>query len=76
MVRAKFRVSRVERHATYDGGEAHTVHMDPVLQNSDENKKFWSATPGGKLEMYLLNPEAAKQLELGKEYYIDFTPAK
>ena len=59
--------------------EVKTIKMSPVYANDDpnhENSKFWDATPSGKLELGTINPEAHKQFELGKEYYVDFTPAE
>lgn len=52
--------------------EFQAVHSnDP----NDENKKFWDTTPGGKIEMNLVNPEAVKCFTIGKQYYVDFTEA-
>ena len=59
--------------------EMRTVVLSPVHGNGDpnhENAKFWNATPSGRLELGTINPEAWEQFELGKEYYIDFTPAQ
>jgi hypothetical protein len=42
---------------------------------NSENKKFWDYTPGGKIEMNLVKPETRKMFDMGKEYYIDFSPA-
>jgi hypothetical protein len=47
-----------------------------VQGNNEENKKFFSATPSGKLEIGVMNPEAAKKFEVGISYYLDFTPAE
>lgn len=64
-----------------------TVELTPVsctyekgtdgswLISESENTKFWKASPSGKLDLGCINLEAANALELGKEYYIDFTPA-
>jgi hypothetical protein len=51
------------------------VILYPVLGESEENKAYWKYTPSGKLEMQMINKEAADVFEVGKEYYIDFTPA-
>lgn len=54
-----------------------SVKFIPVTGTSDENKAFYAATPGGAFEA-IISTEAAKQLgafELGKEYFVDFTPA-
>ena len=59
--------------------ELRTIIMSPVFANGDpnhENSKFWAASPGGKLELNCINEQAYKQFELGKEYYIDFTPTE
>ncbi len=43
---------------------------------SDENSKFWSATPSGQIELGMVNQAAVDQFELGKEYYVTFTEAR
>lgn len=55
--------------------EARTLVFNPVVANSEENKKFFAATPSGEFKLSVVNPEAWKQFELNKEYYLDFTPA-
>ena len=45
----------------------------PVGDDTPENKKFWDATPSGRIEMDVLNPEAIEGFEVMKEYYVDFT---
>src|ERR1700733_12871561 len=58
--------------------EMRTVHMRPVFGNGDpnhENTKFWEASPSGGLTLGTINPAAWQQFELGREYYLDFTPA-
>jgi len=63
----------------YGQGEVHTLHLSPVYGNGDpnhENSKFWAASPGGKLELNCVNPQAIAEFELGKEYYIDFHKAE
>ncbi len=52
------------------------IKMIPVYSASEENKKFFEATPSGMIELGVVNPEAAKQFEQGKEYYIDISPAE
>lgn len=56
-----------------------TIEMYPVYGNGDphhENTKFWQASPSGKLELGCVNEAASKQFVVGKEYYVDFTPAE
>lgn len=75
MVRAKFRIEQI---TTYAGNGGKTVTMRPVYSSDPEheNKKFWDATPSGSIEMFIKSGEAADQFVVGKEYYVDFTPAE
>lgn len=83
-VRAKFIVSSYEtqlHHQRNDKGEMErqelrTVKLQAVYDGSPENKEFFKWTPSGQISLGVLNPEAWKQLELGKEYYVDFSPAQ
>lgn len=87
-VRAKFIVTKLEQTlgsakdpenpGKYKTVPMVTVHANPVYGNQDpnhENTKFWQASPSGSLMLGTINPEAAAQFELGREYYVDFTPA-
>lgn len=69
-VRAKFKV--VDKH---DGENGSQIRMEAVTSGSAENDSFFKWTPSGQLSMGTINAEAAKQFEVGKEYYLDFTPA-
>jgi len=62
----------------YEQVEMRTLKFAPVYGNNDpnhENTKFWKSSPSGSISLGTINPEAWKHFELGKEYYIDFTPA-
>lgn len=72
MVRAKFKVSSITKYE----GDCLNVKLQPVCTGSEENKQFWKYTPSGSIELSINNTEASKQFEVGKEYYIDFTPAE
>jgi|SoiMethySBSTD1v2_1073268.scaffolds.fasta_scaffold312808_2 hypothetical protein len=74
-VRAKFRVDSITRRKGYNSGETQDIKLFPVHSGSEENKSFYAATPSGEITIGCANPDAAKLFELGKEYYIDFTPA-
>jgi hypothetical protein len=75
MVRAKFRVVEIARRNHYGTGESQGIKLLPVAGESEENKKFFQATPSGSIDLQVVNAEAGNQFELGKEYYVDFTPA-
>lgn len=66
-VRAKFK-------CTENNGEH--VELEAVTSGSEENGAFFKWTPYGKLSMGTVNENAVKQFEVGKEYYLDFTPAE
>lgn len=51
------------------------VGLQPVFTDSEENKKFWNATPAGEIKMFITNENALNEFEVGQEYYIDFTKA-
>lgn len=70
MVRAKF----VCRSVTDYGAQA-DVEFYAVYDGSEENKRFWQATPAGNIKLSIVNKAAADQFQPGKQYYIDLTPA-
>jgi hypothetical protein len=51
------------------------LQFSPVYSGSEENKQFFAATPGGSLQFYTVNANAAAGFEQGKEYYIDIFAA-
>jgi hypothetical protein len=42
----------------------------------EEKSETDAATPSGQIELQVVNPEAAKRFEVGKTYYVDFSPAE
>lgn len=52
-----------------------SMSFQVVHGNTPENERFFASTPSGTIELGVINPDAAQQFELGKEYYIDFIPA-
>ncbi|WP_218963862.1 hypothetical protein [Nostoc linckia] len=40
--------------------------------NDAENAEFWKATPNGKLEMCITNPNAKNSFQPGVYYWLDF----
>lgn len=55
-----------------------TVTLQPVFGGKDDHANAeWSKwTPSGEVKMSITNPEAFKQFEIGKAYFVDFTPAE
>lgn len=74
-VRAKFVVNSITR-TLFGKEEGQVIKLSPVYSDSPENKEFYKWTPAGSCELGTVNPEAAKQFELGKSYYLDFSPAE
>lgn len=67
MVRAKFRVSsKAESDCGFE------VSLEPVTGGSPENERFYRITPG---HLATINAEAASELRVGSEYFVDFTEA-
>lgn len=77
MVRAKFIVNvNKDNESTDEQYRGSEIHMQAVYSGSPENEAFFKMTPGGNISLITVNPEAAKQLIVGREYYVDFTPVE
>lgn len=74
MVRAKFRVVSVKKEEYMNGGGE--VKLEPVYAGSEENDRYFYATPCGEIRIGTINERAVAQFEVGKEFYVDFTPAE
>lgn len=70
-VRAKFRVDSVTHYARGGAGVKLTPQYDEKIP---EDRRFAKATPSGSLEMLIDNPPAVEFFEVGKYFYLDFTP--
>lgn len=72
-VRCKFRCVSVTKYVS--GWEDHPVHYNykfsVVSSGSEENKKFFAATPSGEITLSALKDDL---FDIG-QYYVDFTPA-
>ena len=80
-IRCKFLCQSITRSMSYKQNEEtkvyenvplDTANLSVVTGTSEENKKFFASTPSGRLEVGLHNPNA---FEVGKEYYVDISPA-
>lgn len=59
-------------------GEVWSLEFAPVYANDDpkhENSIFWAYSPGGLFKLDTVNKAAVDGLVLGREYYLDITPA-
>jgi hypothetical protein len=77
-VRAKFKVD-AKREFMSGSEKIVSIEMSPVYKSGDpnsENSQFFKWTPTGKIEIGCARAEVADKFELGKEYYIDFTPVE
>jgi len=74
MVRAKFWVSEVNHKHVGAGSTFVEVKMSPVYDDGGANKTWSKATPQGQIIMGITNQEAVEQFEIGKSYFVDFTP--
>ena len=75
-IRAKFRCNSVTFNGDpTDDNTSRSYNLSPVYDTSTpENARFTKATPWGELKLNVDNPEA--RFEVGKFYYLDFTPAE
>jgi len=75
MVRGKFLLIEIgERHYSPTGrAMKFSAQYD---QSIEEDRKYSKATPTGSVEMFVDNPAALAQFEIGKAYYFDVTPAE
>lgn len=77
MVRCKFKVvEKSEIYAPYANGETGQKPTKFKLQPVYGDPIYGKATPTGQMEMLICNDEASAQLEVGKDYYIDISPAE
>ncbi len=71
-VRAKCRVNSIARTEW-----GHTVTLSPVTSGSPENESFFKATPGGKIELSVVNDATIELFgKPGDSFYVDFTKAE
>jgi len=74
MTRAKFVCTTVSKSKHWDGSGRFlfTAKLNPVMSGSEENKKFYTATPSGNIELGQFGEDV---FEPGKSYFVDFTEA-
>lgn len=75
-VRCKFVCQRITQFHGWSGSGQQVLYgaeFSPVTTGTEEDKAFWAATPGGKLELHTIK---AMPFEVGKAYYLEITPAE
>jgi hypothetical protein len=80
MVRAKFYCESIQ-HSNIPGTDAYAnITLRPVFGSYGDgdpdgvNKQWSKQTPSGLLQMCVTNAAAIDEFELGKTYFLDFTP--
>jgi hypothetical protein len=78
MTRCKFWCTRIDHKHTGGDNIYCEITLNPVYSSDpeSENKWFAKATPSGNITLGITNPSAIGTFELGKSYYVDFTPAE
>lgn len=77
-VRAKFYVKQINHMHHGQDNDATEITMAPVFGtfgDGSANESWSKHTPSGELTMMITNPAAVEKFEIGKSYYLDFTPA-
>lgn len=75
-VRAKMSCQAITPLHTSNPGDASAeVRLFAVYGDGKANESWSKWTPQGQVSMVITNPDAIAAFELGKEYYLDFTPA-
>lgn len=72
MARCKF---KCRSKTDFDEGFSN-IHMEVVRDGSKENQTFFKVEPSGYLDLQYVGAEVASEIQVGKEYFIDITPAK
>ncbi len=73
-VRSKFKCTS-KTEFEYGGFEVKFVPVYGGADATDENKRFWDATPNGELRLSGIKKPVADLYQVGREYYLDTTPA-
>ena len=79
MVTVKFKVTTITENEHWDKskGSLKTILLDPVYDKDpeSENGRFFAATPGGNINLPIVNANASKEFEVGAEYFVTFKKA-
>lgn len=67
--------AKVKCDGIHDNAVRFSTVYEPDAAKDTENARFTKATPWGQIQLGIDNPAALEQFEVGKSYYVDFTPA-
>ncbi len=70
-MRAKFSCVSIE-----PTGDTSRISLKPVISGSAENRDFFRWTPGGSIDLQVVGSDTATQMEVGHDYFVDFTDAE
>jgi len=84
MIRTKWHCMAITKRASWSGVAAEFVYdadfsavsnrtTAPTREAKEENAAFWAATPSGAVKLSTIR---ADHFEVGKDYYLDFTPVE
>lgn len=78
VMRAKFKLVSVTETKHWVPGKPNlkTLKLHPVSSGSPENDAFYASTPSGEIQLATVNADAVAEMQLGADYYVDFTPAQ
>jgi hypothetical protein len=74
MVRCKLTLTKVAKLHWANPNAAELTFSTVYDTAIPEDVRFQQATPSGTFTQLVDNPAALAQFELGKSYYVDFTP--
>lgn len=74
-VRGKFKLSE-STEVDYNPAARRLKFQAVCNDGTEENAKFHKFTPFGEVLMTVDNPAALEQFQIGRQYYVDFTPAE
>lgn len=61
-----------ETHPQLEHEECRVVHLSAVRQDEDDNNQWSKWTPSGDIQMYVTNPAAFAEYEVGASYILTF----
>mgnify|MGYP001133791095 CR=1 FL=1 len=67
--------SAMKTYLDYKKRKVFDLEFHPVAGDTEENKKFWEATPSGIFNFQTVNEKAAKMFQFEHEYYVTFREA-